>query len=175
MTDLTAARASRAVLAALLLSASGIAHAQSVPIVQPGAPGKASKTLSAEQATKLAQASYTAEDATFMQHMIVHHQQAVEMAKLVKDRTNTPEIVTIAGRIESSQADEITFMQTWLKERGEPLPAIAGSVPSLVRLPSGCAFASRCPMEIPACRTAVPELEQVGPDRRARCIRWEDV
>ncbi|WP_281280719.1 ABC transporter ATP-binding protein [Falsirhodobacter xinxiangensis] len=62
-----------------------------------------------------------------------------------------------------------------LKERGEPLPAIAGSVPSLVRLPSGCAFAPRCPMEIPACRTAVPELEQVGPDRRARCIRWEDV
>lgn len=121
MTDHTAARASRAVFAALLLSASGLAHAQSAPIVQPGAPGKASKTLTAEQATKLAQASYTAEDAAFMQHMIVHHQQAVDMAKLVKDRTNTADILTIAGRIESSQADEITFMQTWLKERGEPL------------------------------------------------------
>ncbi|TAD81347.1 MAG: DUF305 domain-containing protein, partial [Sphingomonadales bacterium] len=114
--------------ASLLLSASGIAVAQSVPIIQPGAPGKASKTLSADEATKLAQASHTASDVAFMQHMIVHHSQAVDMAKLVKERTNTEELLTIAGRIETSQADEITFMQTWLKERGEPLedPKMAG-------------------------------------------------
>ena len=113
-------RASGALLSALLLGTSGLALAQNVPIVQPGAPGQASKTLTAEQATKLAQASYTASDVTFMQHMIVHHQQALEMAVLVKDRTNTEELVTIAGRIESSQADEITFMKGWLDERGEP-------------------------------------------------------
>ncbi|MBA4008412.1 MAG: DUF305 domain-containing protein [Erythrobacter sp.] len=121
MTDTASRRAARAGLAALLLSASGLAYGQSVPIVKPGAPGQASKTLSAEEATKLARASYTPADVVFMQNMIVHHQQAVEMAKLVKDRTNTEELKTIAGRIESSQADEITFMQTWLKERGEPL------------------------------------------------------
>ncbi len=121
MTDTATRRAARAGLAALLLSVSGLAVAQTVPIVKPGAPGQASKTLSAEEATKLAEASYTAEDVAFMQHMIVHHGQAVEMALLVKDRTNTEELKTIAGRIESSQADEITFMQTWLKERGEPL------------------------------------------------------
>ncbi len=128
MTDHTAARASRALLAALLLSASGLAHAQSAPIVQPGAPGKAGKTLSAEEATKLAQASYTVEDAAFMQAMIVHHQQALEMAVLVKERTNTKELVDIAGRIESSQADEITFMKDWLSARGEPAedPAMKG-------------------------------------------------
>jgi len=121
MTDLAAARAPRALLAALLLSASGLAHAQSAPIVQPGAPGKASKMLTAEEATKLAQASYTAEDAAFMQHMIVHHQQALDMAVLVKERTNTKELVDIAGRIESSQADEISFMKDWLTSRGEPV------------------------------------------------------
>ncbi len=133
MTDTaTNARTSRAALAAaLLLSASGIAHAQSTPaaqIVQPGAPGKATKTLTAEQATKLAQASYTAEDVGFMQHMIVHHGQALEMAKLAKDRTNNADLLTIAGRIDASQADEIAFMQTWLKERGEPTedPKMAG-------------------------------------------------
>jgi uncharacterized protein (DUF305 family) len=128
MTDTAARTASRAAFAALLLSSSGIAHAQSAPIVQPGAPGKASKNLTAEQATKLAQASYTASDVIFMQHMIVHHQQAVEMALLVKDRTNTADLLAIAGRIESSQADEITFMKTWLKERGEPVedPAMKG-------------------------------------------------
>ena len=128
MTDTATRAAARAVVAALLLSASGLAHAQSVPIVQPGAPGKASRTLSADEATKLAQASYTPADVAFMQHMIVHHQQAVDMAKLVKDRTNTEELQTIAGRIESSQADEIAFMRTWLKERGEPVedPAMKG-------------------------------------------------
>lgn len=121
MTDTATRRAVRAGLAALLLSASGLAYGQSVPIVKPGAPGQASKTLSAAEATKLAQASYTAEDVAFMQAMIVHHQQAVDMARLAKDRTNTEALQTIAGRIESSQADEITFMQTWLKERGEPV------------------------------------------------------
>lgn len=129
MTDIRDARTSRAAFAAaLLLSASGIAHAQSAQIVQPGAPGQASKTLTAQQATKLAQASYTPEDTTFMQAMIVHHGQALDMAKLVKDRTNTADIVAVAGRIEASQADEITFMTTWLGERGEPAadPAMAG-------------------------------------------------
>ncbi|AOL93081.1 DUF305 domain-containing protein [Porphyrobacter sp. LM 6] len=121
MTNIASLRASRAVLSAMLLSASGAALAQSVPIVQPGAPGQATRTLSAEQATKLAQASYTAADVAFMQHMIVHHQQALDMAVLVKDRTNAEQIIAVAGRIEASQADEIAFMKGWLKERGEPV------------------------------------------------------
>jgi uncharacterized protein (DUF305 family) len=129
MRDHTARRAAFA--AALLLSASGIAQAQSTQsaqIVQPGAPGQATKTLTADEATKLAQASYTAEDVAFMQHMIVHHAQALEMAKLVKDRTNNADVVAAAGRIEASQDDEIGFMRTWLKERGEPAedPKMAG-------------------------------------------------
>ncbi|QDH33523.1 DUF305 domain-containing protein [Porphyrobacter sp. YT40] len=125
MTDTTAARTA---LAALLLSASSIAHAQSAQIVQPGAPGQATRTLTADEAVKLAQASYTASDVAFMQHMIVHHQQALDMAKLVKERTNTEDLLTIAGRIESSQADEIAFMKGWLAERGEPIedPKMAG-------------------------------------------------
>jgi uncharacterized protein (DUF305 family) len=128
MTKTASLRVSRAAFSALLLSASGIAFAQSVPIIQPGAPGQASRTLTAEEATKLAATTYARADVTFLQHMIVHHQQAVEMSVLVKDRTNTPEIVAIAGRIESSQADEIAFMKGWLAERGEPLedPAMKG-------------------------------------------------
>ncbi len=145
MTDIATRRALRAGLAALLLSGSGIAFAQSVatsaPIVKPGAPGQASKTLSAAEATKLAQASYLPADVAFMQHMIVHHQQAVDMAKLVKDRTNTEDLKTIAGRIESSQADEITFMQTWLKERGEPTedPAMKGHAEHMHHMMKGMA------------------------------------
>ena len=110
----------RAALSVLLLSASGLAAAQTVPIVQPGAPGQVGRTLSAAEASNLAAASYTTEDVVFLQSMILHHQQAVDMAVLAKDRTNTQDLLEISGRIEASQADEITFMQEWLTERGEP-------------------------------------------------------
>ncbi len=142
MTDTAAARTSRAALAAaLLLSASGIAHAQSAQIVQPGAPGQASKTLTVDQATQIAQTSYTAEDVAFMQHMIVHHGQALEMAKLVKDRTNNADLQTIAGRIDASQADEIAFMQSWLKARGAPVedPKMAGHAEHMHHMMKGMA------------------------------------
>lgn len=124
---------SRAVLSTLLIGGSVLAFSQGVlaqttPIVQPGAPGQNSRTLSADEAVKLAAASYAPADVTFMQDMIMHHQQAVDMAALVKDRTNRTELVTIAGRIESSQADEIAFMKGWLAERGEATanPAMKG-------------------------------------------------
>ncbi|MEM7667465.1 MAG: DUF305 domain-containing protein [Pseudomonadota bacterium] len=111
--------AARVTLSALLMGSSCVALAQAAPIVQPGAPGEASKRLSVEEASTLAAAKYTPADVMFMQGMIGHHAQAVEMAMLIKDRTNTEEIVTIGGRIESSQADEIEFMNNWLEERGE--------------------------------------------------------
>jgi uncharacterized protein (DUF305 family) len=133
--------AARTAIAALLLSASAIAHAQSAPIVQPGAPGQASRTLTAAEATRLAEASYTGADVAFMQAMIVHHDQALAMARLVKDRTNTEELVDIAGRIEASQADEIAFMKDWLKERGEPLedPQMKGHGAHLHHMMAGMA------------------------------------
>ncbi|KWV91196.1 DUF305 domain-containing protein [Erythrobacter sp. YT30] len=115
----SAACASRIAMSALLLGTSGLAFAQSAPIVQPGAPGQDSRTLSASEASQLAGSKYTDADVGFMQGMIVHHQQAVDMANLVEDRTNNEGVVTIAGRILSSQADEITFMNEWLTARGE--------------------------------------------------------
>ncbi|MEM6856877.1 MAG: DUF305 domain-containing protein [Pseudomonadota bacterium] len=117
--------AARAAISALLLGSSSVALAQAAPIVQPGAPGQASRTLSAEEASSLAAAKYTPADVVFMQVMIGHHQQAVEMAMLIKDRTNSEEIVALGGRIESSQADEIEFMNGWLEERGEKTVMVA--------------------------------------------------
>jgi uncharacterized protein (DUF305 family) len=141
MTKTVSLRCSHAVLAALMLSGSAIASAQSVTIVQPGAPGQASRTLSAEQATKLAAAGYSTEDAAFMQAMIVHHQQALDMAVLVKDRTNSEDLLAIAGRIEASQADEIAFMQDWLKSRSEPVadPKMKGHDAHLHHMMAGMA------------------------------------
>jgi uncharacterized protein (DUF305 family) len=57
-----------------------------------------------------------------MQDMIPHHNQAVQMAELVAERTNLEELVDVAGRINASQADEIEFMQGWLRERSERVP-----------------------------------------------------
>jgi len=106
-------------LAALLLaSATGVA-AQDVSIVQPGPIGAEPRTLSEEEATQLARNGYSPADVAFMQGMIVHHQQAVDMAALVADRTNTPEVLAVARRIDASQEDEIEFMESWLTERGE--------------------------------------------------------
>ncbi len=98
------------------------AMAQDVPIVQPGAPGQVSRTLSAEDAARIAHNRYSSDDVRFMQDMIHHHYQAVQMAELVRERTNNPALTEVAGRINASQADEIGFMQQWLRERGESAP-----------------------------------------------------
>lgn len=107
---------------ASILVLSGAASAQDVPIVQPGAPGQAARALAARDAVKIADTSYSAYDVEFMQDMILHHNQAVQMAALVADRTNRKELLDIAGRIDASQADEIKFMQDWLVSRGETSP-----------------------------------------------------
>ena len=89
------------------------------PIVQPGAPGELPRELSAEEAIEVADTRYTASDAQFMRDMIPHHQQALEMSRLAPDRTNSPELLEIAGKIEAAQGDEIAFMEQWLTSRGE--------------------------------------------------------
>ncbi|MFN3932517.1 MAG: DUF305 domain-containing protein [Brevundimonas sp.] len=110
-----------AAAAGVLLFALGAA-AQDAPIVQPGAPGQATRALNAAEAARISDNRYSADDVAFMQGMILHHAQAVQMAALVADRTNTQAVVDIAGRIDASQADEIQFMRGWLRERGETAP-----------------------------------------------------
>ncbi len=95
------------------------------PIVQPGAPGEMTRPLSAEQAIALANTRYSPADVAFMQGMIVHHDQALEMSRLARSRTNNDAVLKIASRIEASQADEMKFMRTWLADHNEEL-AMAG-------------------------------------------------
>lgn len=109
------------VAAGVLIFATG-AIAQDAPLVQPGAPGQPSRTLEGREASRIADNRYSADDVKFMQDMILHHAQAVEMSALVNDRTNTQAVRDVASRIDASQADEIEFMQGWLRERGESAP-----------------------------------------------------
>lgn len=109
-------------VSALAVLGAAPALAQEAPIVQPGAPGQASRTLSPEEAARISNNRYSADDVRFMQEMILHHAQAIEMTTLVSGRTNNPAVVELAGRIDASQADEIAFMRGWLVERGEAAP-----------------------------------------------------
>jgi uncharacterized protein (DUF305 family) len=126
------------VSAILLLAACG---ASSAPMrdgapaaVFPGASGEraaagpAVGTAAGEASTGAAVATpvgagvrHSPADVRFMQHMIVHHGQALEMTALVPDRASRDVIRMLARRIALAQEDEIRQMQRWLSTRGEPL------------------------------------------------------
>jgi uncharacterized protein (DUF305 family) len=88
-------------------------------VVQPGAPGKASRTLPPSTRATLPPRSQA--DVEFMQGMIMHHAQAVEMTALMASHTENQGLRLLGARISSSQSDEIRFMKRWLAARGEPL------------------------------------------------------
>ena len=92
------------------------------PIIQPGIPGQPSRLISAEEASDLASIQFSQGDVMFMQGMISHHAQAMEMAALVNERTNREAVRLLAQRISLSQEDEISMMQDWLEDRDLEAP-----------------------------------------------------
>lgn len=58
--------------------------------------------------------SKTQTDKDFVELMIPHHESAIKMAELVKDRTKTPEILALAHSILTTQQEEIDEFRTWL-------------------------------------------------------------
>tara|TARA_B110000879_G_scaffold105418_2_gene142077 strand:- start:1127 stop:3583 length:2457 start_codon:yes stop_codon:yes gene_type:complete len=112
-----------AVLAAITaFGISSVLQAQ-VPIIQPGAPGQASRVITAEEASDLAGISYSLGDIQFLRGMIPHHAQAKEMSALAQERTNNTTVLAVAARITLSQDDEISMMQGWLRDQGLDAPA----------------------------------------------------
>jgi len=98
------------------------ADAAPPPIVQPGAPGEASRVITAEKASDLSRVQYVGADIKFMQGMIGHHAQALEMVELLKTHSASDDMKKLALRIELSQDDEIKMMQAWLSARGQQVP-----------------------------------------------------
>lgn len=129
-------------------------------VVQPGAPGEPSRTLPASTrptVPPLAQA-----DVDFMQGMIMHHSQAVEMTALIASHTENKGVRSLGAKISSSQSDEIRFMQRWLAERGQALSMAMPGMPDMDR--SGRPMA---PM--PGMLT----LEQMAALRKARGAQFD--
>src|SRR5712692_11774139 len=97
-------------------------------VVQPGAPGQPTRILPPSTRATLPPSS--AKDVEFMQGMIMHHAQAVEMTALIESRTQNKELRLLGARISHSQSEEIRFMKRWLEARGEPtempMPKMSG-------------------------------------------------
>jgi uncharacterized protein (DUF305 family) len=98
-------------------------------VVQPGAPGAPSKTL--PSSTRAVLPPRSSADVGFMQGMIIHHAQAVEMTAMIPSHTQNKNLRTLGARISSSQSDEIKFMKRWLAARGESVPKTTADMPSM--------------------------------------------
>ena len=109
-----------AIVAALPVSAQDPPPA----IVQPGAPGEPTRTLTPEEAAALGRPVHGDADVRFMQGMIHHHGQALDMTELLSSRTESEEMRMLALRINISQTDEIGMMERWLGSRGEDAPTV---------------------------------------------------
>jgi uncharacterized protein (DUF305 family) len=105
-----------------LFSLSGFAQQRNPKapvVVQPGAPGKSTRTL--PSSTRATLPPHSPADVQFMQHMIIHHAQAVEMTALIDSHTQNKELRSLGLRISRSQSDEIDFMKRWLTTREQPI------------------------------------------------------
>jgi len=88
------------------------------PAAQPGASSPAARSAPQPAPSP----TFTDADVRFMQGMIGHHAQALEMTELLKTRTARDDMKLLALRIEVSQRDEIKLMQQWLRDRGQSVP-----------------------------------------------------
>ncbi|MFG2075285.1 DUF305 domain-containing protein [Nonomuraea maritima] len=99
------------------------AEGSSVTVVQPGRPGEIGKMVPLDQ-VRQPDTGYTEADVRFMQGMIRHHAQALEMTSLVAGRTENAGLPRFAKRVEISQRDEIDLMGRWLRDRMEQVPSV---------------------------------------------------
>jgi len=121
-------------LAGLLCCLPAAVHAQqspqdSVSVVQPGAPGTPSHRLPSSTHAQTTQRSQA--DVDFMQGMIMHHGQAVEMTALIPSHTDNKEVRALGARISLSQTDEMRFMKRWLLVRGESVSMSMPGMPDM--------------------------------------------
>jgi uncharacterized protein (DUF305 family) len=92
---------------------------------------------SSQPAASASSSTFNDADVQFAQMMIVHHQQAVEMATLADSRAGDPELKQLAAQIKAAQAPEITTMSGWLTAWGEPTAEPGGghNMPGMGSMP----------------------------------------
>lgn len=98
-------------------------------ILQPGRPGEPNETLDPDATVEEPGASDA--DIAFMQMMVPHHAQALEMSELAQTRASDEQVVSLSRRIKGAQGPEIVSMSSWLQSRDLAVPesmADAGGV-----------------------------------------------
>ncbi|HXM36157.1 MAG TPA: DUF305 domain-containing protein [Pyrinomonadaceae bacterium] len=98
-------------------------------VVQPGAPGQPTRTL--PPSTRATLPPRSSADVQFMQGMIMHHAQAVEMTALMESHTQNKDLRLLGARISHSQSEEIRFMKRWLEARGVPTSLAIPEMPDM--------------------------------------------
>ncbi len=95
-----------------------------LPVERPAGLAQAARDHGLIELEVVGQPPYTEADVHFMQMMIVHHEQALEMAEMAPERSARDDVKLLAERIRMAQADEIAFMQHWLRARGHEAPGV---------------------------------------------------
>ncbi len=91
-----------------------------VSVVVPGRPGESASVTDSDKVRAPDGSTYNSIDATFVQMMIAHHQQAVTMADLAPGRAANPQLGALAARISAAQKPEIKVLRSWLDQRRLP-------------------------------------------------------
>jgi uncharacterized protein (DUF305 family) len=76
-------------------------------------------------------------DVTFSQQMILHHEQAIEMADIAATHAQSPQVKQLAAQIKAEQGPQIQVMAGWLRAWGKPVPSEAPgmNVPDQSQIP----------------------------------------
>jgi uncharacterized protein (DUF305 family) len=109
-------------LAALILSACTANQSAMQAPVTPTINRQADPTYVARARADSIRHPYTEADVEFMSHMIGHHAQAIVMSRWAPTHGASESVLTLASRIINAQQDEINTMQTWLRDRLQPVP-----------------------------------------------------
>jgi uncharacterized protein (DUF305 family) len=91
-----------------------------VRVVLPGKPGESARVSDSDQVRAPDGSTYNTIDVAFVQMMIVHHTQAIEMAELAPERAGGTGLRALAARISAAQGPEITWLKRWLQDRKLP-------------------------------------------------------
>ncbi|MEU3253229.1 DUF305 domain-containing protein [Streptomyces sp. NPDC006997] len=109
-----AAFGTTAVTAALVLAACG---------GDDGSGTGSGKQTSASASAEDTAGAHNAQDVSFAQDMIPHHQQAIQMSEMAASQASSAEVKDLAARIEKAQDPEIETMSGWLESWGEDAPS----------------------------------------------------
>lgn len=116
-----------AATAAALTVAGCSSNTSAAPTSTSSMPGMDHGSTSASAAPNVTRTDFNDADVMFLQMMYPHHAQAIDMSKLVADRSQDQEVITLAQNIEKAQGPEMTKMTDLLQSVGKPAPSAESS------------------------------------------------